>query len=41
MSQNYQDLQSPICMAGGLQPIAAGKQPVGMLSNNNLRFCPF
>ena len=41
MSQNYQHPQNQICKVGGSQPLAAGKQPVGVLSNINLKFCSF
>ena len=41
MSQNYQNPQNQICKVGGSQPLAAGKQTVGVLSNINLRFCSF
>jgi len=32
MSQNIQNTQNHIYKTGGTQPLAAGKQPVGMLS---------
>lgn len=35
MSQNYQNPQNQICKVGGSQPLAAGKQPVGMLSTTS------
>ena len=41
MSQNYQNPQNQICKVGGSQPLAAGKQLVGVLSNINLKFCSF
>ena len=41
MSQNYQNPQNQICMTGVSQPLATGKQPVGVLSNINLKFCSF
>ena len=41
MSQNYQNPQNHIYKVGGLQPLAAGRQPVGVLSNINLKFCSF
>jgi len=37
MSQNIQNTQNLICKVGGTQPLAAGKQPVGMLSTTSYK----
>jgi hypothetical protein len=39
MSQNKQNTQNLICKAGGTQLLAAGKQPVGVLSQLQTEFC--
>ena len=38
MSQNIQNTQNLICKVGGMQPLAARKQLVGVLSNININF---